>query len=196
VLSLLLILGSLFVQGRYNPRDDYWQLCSVKEVNYGYADRYESIRDVDFKNLTFYILDGAGKILSVKFREGKFHKEEHNCYATAQLEGVDYVGSGAIGQERAVVRFSYGGACASSCESAFIQVFELKEHGLVLTQIIEFGNRGEKAVWFDARKGALRIIAIHPCDDNAWPFKLEIQFRWDDRRFRQTSLKQIATPNK
>jgi hypothetical protein len=197
MLAVLLLAGLTLCQSQkaYDSREDYGQLYQARSVEIAYEDEFDSIRQVDFKNLIVHVFDDSGKVsLKARLKKGKYSHEEPLDFQYVWFRSVHYLDSNGKEPGRAIVKFGYQGTAVSSCNSVMIQVFELRGKRLFLTQNIDFGEQDESDTRFDWKRNTLQIVAIHPCDP--WSFKLAIGFRWDGAKFRKVSLKEIPTPMK
>jgi len=160
---------------------------------YVYKTRtYTSIRQVDFKNLTLYGVDGGRKFTShfVQLQGGKYEMHgEHGCGEDVEIESTHY-----IGQRHALVIISCVSWCGSSTSSAVAQVFEVSDHRLMVTQSIDWDDDGVDPpfYFFDEGTNALETRAAHclPTDGHHCQSAVDIStFRWDGSRFVRTGVR-------
>ncbi|HEV8383398.1 MAG TPA: hypothetical protein VGQ11_00905, partial [Candidatus Acidoferrales bacterium] len=167
MLELLLVCLTVLQNAKpYDWHKDYRQLYEVDNVEIPHEGEFETIRDVDFGNLTIHVFDQGSVFLKAKLRRGKYERVTKSGGQWVHFLSVHY--PEAHGEEpiRAVAKFEHSSGAGSTCYSVFIQVFELRGKQLFLTQNIRFGE-GTLKSHSNNKRDTLNIVAIHPCDDNA-----------------------------
>ena len=115
----------------------------LQPYSYLYPNSYQSIRDLDFKNLRVPVgTDENGKPSLIQLRNGVWEVKYHNDgYDWVVLKGAHILDSAEPGREYALTVYAEVMAGGSSTEFGLAKVFELVDKRLRVTQLIDWDLR-------------------------------------------------------
>ncbi|MFY9723991.1 MAG: LppP/LprE family lipoprotein [Bryobacteraceae bacterium] len=166
-------------------------------VNLSYPGSYPSIRQVDFGNFNFPILDQAGKPAgSFSLKDGHYKHDEPGDRFSMDLDSVCYLSTSTSSKGGfALVLFSWFAAGGSSSQGGTAQVFTVSDTHLRSVQKIGWDTHfqaGQPTDSFDPSTNTLVVRSAHylPGDAHCCVSAMDIvTFRWDGARFIQFGLR-------
>jgi hypothetical protein len=165
--------------------------------SYAYPSSYQSIRDVDFKNLTVtFWKNKNGRPQLFHLRDGKCQIDFHPGQTSISLAGIHYLNSAEMGTEYALVLYEEDDVGGSSNQEGFAQVLEIADKRLRVAQQIDwdlhYGGPYGPLDTFNEKTNTLTIRSSHyrPGDAHCCVSAFDVvTFRWDGRRFLQISVR-------
>lgn len=177
--------GVLMALGCFLPAQTqkFERAVEVTFPNHRYQQTHQSIKDVDFKNVTIWLSQ-----TTVRLRDGKYKSPRQNSFHDeVTLEKIFYFAAEPGQREYALLVFDWFSVGGSSSDYGIIQTLRLEDGHLVVTQEFSFDRQapgnGEQ---FDPESRRLTITA-RASDESAHccPEHLErAVFEWRDNRFR------------
>jgi len=197
---LLILVAAVFGQTSQVPyapgTDGPGPTFTNETVNLSYPGSYSSIRNVDFRNFNFPILDQAGKPAgSFSLKDGHYKHGEPGDRFSMDLDSVYYLSTSTSSKGGfALVLFSWFAAGGSSSQGGTAQVFTVSNAHLQSMQKIGWDTHfqaGQPTDSFDPSTKTLVIRSAHyiPGDAHCCVSAMDIiTFRWDGTRFVQSSI--------
>lgn len=196
VLALLPGAGRCARQASDVPYDgDYGpSLCDLS-VKRSYPGSYDSLKDVDFRNLTAHIFYNQGKSeLIATLRKGSFERKLKFSYDSVTVDAVHELPRNSSGTERALVLFTWFASGGSSSTEGVAQVFELRDHRLTITQQLDWDEHfqtSEPYASFESSSNTLTVRAAHylPGDSHCCVSAMDVvTLRLNKARFAKRSV--------
>ena len=186
---LLFLLGQLAFSAQHG--------VPVPFPNYSYPGRFESIRKIDFQNMTLHVWWKDRKPgFSFQLKDGEFSQTDDSGFYSAEFISVHYLDSAESESQRALVIFYVLSGRGSSSRNHYAQVFELRNGTLRIVQEIEWDSKvhiGNHAyASFDPKRKELTVRTAHflEGDANCCISAVEvIAFRWNGNRLVQKSVR-------
>ncbi len=167
----------------------------LTRANRLFASNISDLTHVDFANLQAVEIDG-GEWQKLRNGKGKsIHKEDIPGFVEVWLNWAH-----ALNEDHWVADYSWFWAAGTSNSSEIVQVFELRDGKVYITQQIEavthHGGRSV-AAWFNANKKLLTVKAVESDSPKGrcCPTKMNVLvFRWEGKQFRCISAKTVPLP--
>jgi len=166
----------------------------VTRGNRLFASNISDITHVDFANLRAVNIDG-GEWQELRKGKGKtIRKEDDPGFVEVRLNWAH-----TLNDDHWVVDYGWFEVAGSSNSYEVVQLFELRDGKLYITQQIEaVTHHGGKAVgaWFNTNKDLLTVKAVADSPNGrCCPTHMNVVvFRWDGTEFRRVSAKAVPLP--
>ena len=178
------------------PELSYYSVSPAFE----YHHRYNSIGQVDFRNLELNIFDAKGKVrVQAKLKDGVYETSGMPRDWVA-LNGVSFFDFQAGKPRYALVSFLWTWTGADASSYGGVQLFTIQNGFLTVVQQIFFTARhaGAGAI-FDSATGVLLVSSSHylQVDAHCCPSRQDvIRYAWSGHDFRQAGVKTypVAAP--
>lgn len=161
--------------------------------SFEYHHRYNSIGQVDFRNLELNIFDAKGKVrVQAKLKDGVYETSGMPRDWVA-LNGISYFDFQAGKPRYAVVSFLWTWTGADASSYGGVQLFTIQNGFLTVVQQLFFTARhaGAGAI-FDSATGVLLVSSSHylQVDAHCCPSRQDvIRYVWSGHDFRQAGVK-------
>ncbi len=164
-------------------------LYDVSTVNGSFAKQYQSIRDVDFRNMP---LEPGGRGFPLK--NGKYERQDQNQFDSIELDSIFYLDSpGSSVETYALVVFYCVTGGGSATSSGIAQVYERLDVGQRITWVADARSGSKSGYFLFDRKGKVLVIrsAHHiPGDAHCCISAVDVvTFAWKGTHFEKTSVR-------
>ena len=170
---------------------------SICEPRYKYPERFRSFEEIDFRNREIVVFgEGGHRLLAAKLQDGVFNaRHSHSSDWVKLISATNFDDAGGR-PRRALLRLDYVSTGASASDFGIVQIFELLDDHLVVSQQIMFNERGGGAESsFSAKNGILTIKGIHGWE-HCCPTTLDVgTFQWNESRFKLMKTASIPIPS-
>lgn len=191
-ISFLSISTLLALPGSSGSETPYKSAVIRRQVNVQYLGPFDSIRKVDFRNLTYLVK--FDKDYSFQIRDGAFNSRTEYFLDDISLDHVYYFRNNSGNPERALVQLTWVSVSGSSGRDGILLVFQIDMGSLVQIQQMDYDLQAEgTGSEFDPVSGVLTIQA-RSNDDSAHccPKSIDIvTLRWHDNGFKEESHRRV-----
>jgi hypothetical protein len=190
VLAISLLLGAV---EEFSGQSVFGPTVRVSTVEHWYGETVNSIRQIDFRNLWYYVKFGT-RGHSFQLRNGEFKRESDFGGDEISLEHVYYFRLDKSEQERALVQIQCDSHGGSSGQAAVLQVFEVELEQLVMTQQLEYDLQARgTGTEFNPKTGVLTVRArTNDGSAHCCPKSVDIvTLRWSGKAFEERSHRTI-----
>jgi len=168
----------------------------LRSFSYLYPSSYQSIHDVDFKNLKVTLgNDKNGRPMLIQLRGGKWEVRSHLGQNSLRLGGLHFLSSAEPGREYALTVYEEEDTGANSSFYGLAEVFQFADKRLRVTQLIDwdlnYGGPYGPLDDFDEKGSTLTIHSTHyrPGDRYKRASAVDVvTYHWDSRAFAQTAI--------
>jgi hypothetical protein len=168
----------------------------ITSPSYAYPSNYQSIRQVDFRNLTLNIFFEKANRLRYRLKNGRCETDDHPGQTSVELRSIHNLSSEKGGRQHALVLYFIDSVGGSSSQDGVAQVFELSDEHLRVTQQIEwdlrFGGPWGPFDTFDEKTMTFLVRTAHylPGDAHCCLSAIDVvRLSWNGRRFVQTEMR-------
>jgi len=175
---------------------DFGPPFEVMALNYRYPSSYDSMKDIDFRNLIAHIFDDQGKPeFTARLRNGSFERKLKSGLDSVSLDAVHQLPAMRPNTEYELVLLTWFSARGSSDTSGIAQVFELRDHFLTIKQQIDWDEHfvpDGPYVLFDEQSRTLTFRAAHylPGDSHCCVSAADVvALRWNGIHFGRMAVR-------
>ncbi len=196
---LLLSAAPFVISQRAKPEDLNVYVTRSSSL---FASNVSDLDHMDFRNSRAVYIDPDG-------RRGEWQALHRGKGKTEYVSHDGVYGGGtavqlmwwhSLDSEHMVVQYDWIQWFGSSSQSSLVQVFELRDSRVFITQQIEADTHGGGTIagaWFDQKKKRLTVKAVEPDSPKGrcCPTHINIVvFQWEGGKFRQVSVAQLPMP--